>query len=254
MLRVHQRGKKSQIVPQRCPGGELMQPLGAPRKQQRTIGQTDARYRRLSERFDLTGFEDTLCHSGILAASRRPALMCADAYFCARLLVSSRKPGAMVLPRPAWRNPAAGHRANRSLDPDRGIDVNDDGADQHEREKACSSDARRIMPIEKERREIGRQITMPENSRHGQAHDDGEEQQLLPGVVTPHLRQILLSIPDHVVNFPQPDPVALLHVIVPPQLQPSRKNAATMTHAMNGCRILVQGPPPNRFVNQNSAG
>src|SRR5229473_4461971 len=62
MLRVHQHREELQIIAERRTYRELTQPRRAPRKCERAIGQTNARDRRLSEGFDLTGFEDSLRH------------------------------------------------------------------------------------------------------------------------------------------------------------------------------------------------
>jgi hypothetical protein len=64
MLRVHQHREESQIIAERRTFRELTQPRRAPRKRELAIGQTDAGYRRFSEGFDLTGFEDSLRHWG----------------------------------------------------------------------------------------------------------------------------------------------------------------------------------------------
>src|ERR1700680_1163900 len=45
------------------------------------------------------------------------------------------KPGTVMFPRPARSDPAAGHGANRPLDPDSRINVHDDRADENEGEK-----------------------------------------------------------------------------------------------------------------------
>ena len=60
--------------------------------------------------------------------------------------------------------------------------------------KACSSDAKRITPTKKERREIDAPDHEAGEQQSDQAHDDGEEHELLPGVVTPHLGQVFLPI------------------------------------------------------------
>src|SRR5712672_1695324 len=63
-----------------------------------------------------------------------PALL-RKALFGLDTLADLAEPGTMVLPRPPGRNHTARHGANRSLDPDAGIDVNDDGSNQDEPEK-----------------------------------------------------------------------------------------------------------------------
>src|ERR1700674_5083800 len=45
------------------------------------------------------------------------------------------KPGPVVFPGPARRNPATGHRANGTLDPDSRVNMYDDRTDEHEGEK-----------------------------------------------------------------------------------------------------------------------
>src|SRR5258706_13831298 len=147
VLRVHQRREEPQIIAERRTCRELTQPRRAPRKYRLAIGQTDAGYRRLREGFDLTRFEDSLCHWASLEdmpqSSPQPRQR-SSAFASARAaqgllgvhpLADLAKPCAVVLPRPTGRNPAARHRANGTLDPDAGIDVNDDGADQDERQK-----------------------------------------------------------------------------------------------------------------------
>src|SRR5260221_9815470 len=142
MLRIHQHREKLQIVAERRTGREPTQPCRAPRKHELAIGQTDAGYRRLSESFDLTRFEDSLRHGASLEdihpsspQPRQRSSAFAQALFGLDALADLAEPRAMVLPRPTGRNHAARHGADRSLDPDSGIDVNDDGEDQHEREK-----------------------------------------------------------------------------------------------------------------------
>src|SRR5229473_8363581 len=68
MLRVHQHREELQIIAERRTYRELTQPRRAPRKCERAIGQSNARDRRLSEGFDLTGFEDSLRHWASLGA------------------------------------------------------------------------------------------------------------------------------------------------------------------------------------------
>src|SRR5580658_11479 len=45
------------------------------------------------------------------------------------------KPGTVMFPRPARGNPAARHGANRPFDPDPGVNMHDDGADEQKGEK-----------------------------------------------------------------------------------------------------------------------
>src|SRR5712664_1341950 len=68
-----------------------------------------------------------------LLSEPRPALL-RKALFGLDALADLAQPRAMMLPRPTGRHPAARHGANRSFDPDPGVNVHDDGEDQDERE------------------------------------------------------------------------------------------------------------------------
>src|SRR6266850_7244109 len=50
-----------------------------------------------------------------------------------RCMTALAEPGPVMLPGPARRHRTPGHRLHRALDPDAGIDMHDDGADQNER-------------------------------------------------------------------------------------------------------------------------
>ena len=64
MLRIHEYREESQIIADRRIRSELTQPRRTPRKYEPAIRQANTGYRRLSEGFDLSGFEDSLRHGG----------------------------------------------------------------------------------------------------------------------------------------------------------------------------------------------
>src|SRR6202051_3395021 len=146
-----------------------------------------------------------------------PALL-RKALFGLDALAGLAEPRAMMLPGPTRRNPAARHRANRSFDPDPGVDVHDDGEDQDEREKGVQQIGDTNHSDGKEPREIDAPYHDAGEQQDDQADDQGEEQQFLPGIVTPDVGEVFLSISDHIVALSQPDPVARLQLIVAPEL------------------------------------
>src|SRR5579871_2272766 len=124
------------------------------------------------------------------------------------------EPSTVVLPGPAGRYPTAGHRAYRSLDPEGGVDVDDDRANEHERTEGVQQRGEADQVDGKEYRKIAAPDHDAGKQQTDQAEHDDEEQQLLPRVVTPHLGEVLLAIFHHIANFPDPDPVARLHGVV----------------------------------------
>src|ERR1700681_4425053 len=125
----------------------------------------------------------------------------------------------MMLPSPAWRNRAACHRPNRTFYPYPGVDVHDDRAHQHERAERMQQGAE----ADQRNRKVEREILPPDNDsgqqETGQASDDREEQEFLSRVVTADLWQAFFAIIHDVLDFPQPDPVALLQIVVAPQFR-----------------------------------
>src|SRR5580700_6954115 len=126
------------------------------------------------------------------------------------------KPGPMMLPCPARCHGSPDHGVDGALDPDSRIDVNQNRADQYERAHRVHQ---RREPDHADR-EIEREIRAPYDNagqhQAGQAQDDHEEQELLPGVIASHFRQALLAIVDHVAPLPQPLPVGSLQTVVIP--------------------------------------
>src|SRR5437763_1800393 len=103
------------------------------------------------------------------------------------------EPGPMMLPGPARCHGASEHGMDRALHPDRGVNVDQDRADQHER-------AHRVQQRGEANQsdyEVGGEIRAPDDEprqqQSRQAGDDHEEQELLAGVVATDLAARLLA-------------------------------------------------------------
>src|ERR1700730_2035884 len=184
-----------------------------------------------------------------------PALLGVDA------LVDLAEPCPMVLPRPTRRHPAARHGSYRSFHPDAGIDVDDDRGDQDEREKSVQQSPGPDHTDGKERREQDPPNQDAGEQQADQADHQGEEQQLLSGVVASDVRQIFLVISDHILDFTQPDPVARLHEIVAPEVhaeQIERRNHDAPNERMQdsrpGSAAEQIGQPKERGMKQREPG
>src|SRR5580692_6247552 len=116
------------------------------------------------------------------------------------------KPGTVMLPRPPWRDPAARHGANRPFDPNPGVNMYNNGADQYKTEKRVRQ---RPEPHQLDGEVTGEVLPPNEDARQqqtGQTNHNGKIQQFLAAVVAPDLRQVLLSVVHHVLHLAQPDP------------------------------------------------
>src|SRR6202167_2967179 len=127
------------------------------------------------------------------------------------------KPGSVMLPGPARRDPATRHRANRPFDPDACVDVHDDRTDEYKAEKRM----RQRTEAYQVDGEMAGEILAPDDNAGQQqareAHDDGKKQDLLTAIVAADFRQVLLAVIHHVADPAQPYPVAPLQHVVAPQ-------------------------------------
>src|ERR1700726_3231394 len=114
------------------------------------------------------------------------------------------EPGPVMLPRPARRHGAPEHGMQRALHPDRGVDVQQDRADQHERAHGVHQGGEANHADREVEREIGAPDDQARQQQADQAGADHEEQELLSGVVAADFRQMLLAIIHHVFPLPQP--------------------------------------------------
>src|ERR1700694_707248 len=104
------------------------------------------------------------------------------------------EPGPVMLPRPARRHGAPEHGMQRALHPDRGVDVHQDRADQHERAHGVHQGGEANHADWEVEREIGAPDDEAGQQQAEQACDDHEEQELLSCVVAADLREMLFAI------------------------------------------------------------
>src|ERR1700686_5118854 len=126
------------------------------------------------------------------------------------------EPGPVMLPRPARRHGAPEHGMQRALYPDRGVDVQQDRADQDERAHGLPPGGEANHPDWEVKREIDAPDDEAGQQQAEQAGADHEEQQLLSCVVAPDFREMLFAIVHHVLQLPQPLPIGGLHAVVAP--------------------------------------
>src|SRR3981081_3517158 len=124
------------------------------------------------------------------------------------------EPGAVMLPRPARCHGAPEHGVQRALHPDRGVDVQQDRADQSERAHGVHQGGEANHADWEVDREIGAPDDETGQQQADQAGADQEEQELLSRVVAADLRKTLFAIVHHVFLVLQPFPVRPLHAVV----------------------------------------
>src|SRR5471030_325362 len=164
------------------------------------------------------------------------------------------EPAFVVFLRPAVGDRAAHHRAYRPLDPQAGVDVDDDGGDDQKRAEGVQQRGE----ADHVDREVEREIRAPDHDARGQqaqhAQDQHEEQQLLPAVVAADFGQLVFAVLTT-------SPICLSHCTSPLSIMlwcqkrsTSTANEANITRPINGWRMRVHCPPPRNMAIHAIAG
>ncbi len=120
--------------------------------------------------------------------------------------------------------------------------------------KACANAARRMASIPNRWLKYARQMTTPETSSTSMLASSAQNSSFWPGLYLPMggtpsswLRITLPTFFSHSRSLPEKK-LALQKRITRP------RNSTNIATPRKGCRMRVQGPPPNRLLSQNSAG
>src|SRR5262245_53454929 len=144
---------------------------------------------------------------------RRPFPWASFVALC-RLLA---EPLAMELPGPAAGDRTAGHGADGALHPDSGIEVDDPDTDDDHGGNGVS-DGRDALLLDGEG--IA-ELRLPHHDTAGEERQNTDrhepEDELLPGVVAPHLRKVLVARRQYVANPVHPLGIALVPDVVAPE-------------------------------------
>ncbi|MNE49897.1 hypothetical protein D3C80_1444470 [compost metagenome] len=140
------------------------------------------------------------------------------------------------------------HGADRALDPDAGVDVDDDAQHQHERRQRMQQGCQANRADAEVTAEIGAPDHHAADQQDQHAQQQRPEQQLLPGVVLADRRYALLFVAHHPVDAFEPQAIVGDKVVRPPETQHQAKKEHEHQHAHERMQYARPGPATEQMA------